>query len=46
MEGLGGSKDEGVGCGKRRYAGQEMMERHSSCQPLWREKRLMAKKTN
>ena len=37
-------KDEGVGCGKRRCAGQEKMERHSSRQPLWRGKRLTAKK--
>ena len=44
MEGLSGSKDEGVGCGKRRCAGQEKMERHSSHRTLWRGKRLMAKK--
>ena len=44
MKGLDGSKDEGAACGKRRCAGQEKMERHSSRRPLWRGKRLMAKK--
>ena len=44
MEGWGGNKVDGVGCEKRGCAGQKKVEGHSSRQPLWGGKKLMAKK--